>query len=255
MRSSPGAATAGGLCLLAALVWAGALSVDGGPWAPVQSAVLSGGLVVLSTAALVGVVVKNSRWGRRMAGWLAAGELGLAMAIPLSGWWWAGVGAAAATLTLVAGPWLSESGRRRAPTLGPPARAVLLLCVLAGLPVAMAAVSVNGLGGGWAFAALSAAAAGLYAKAVTGSLLVTRFVVPAVAVPAAFTTPWPGWTVVVAGAGVAAWAAWSEDARLAVRPLVDTRPEPVPGPTPLRIRSAGETAGPRPAATRNRDRG
>ncbi|MDE0232753.1 MAG: hypothetical protein OXI56_06590 [bacterium] len=254
MRSSPGAATAGGLCLLAALAWAGAISVGGGPWAPAQSAVLAGGLVALSTAALVGVVMKNSRWGRRMAGWLAAGELGLAMAIPLSGWWWAGVGAAATALTLVAGPWLSESGRRRAPTLGPPARAVLLLCVLAGLPVAIAAVSVNGLGGGWALAALSAAAAGLYAKAVAGSLLVTRFVVPAVAVPAAFTTPWPGWTVVVAGAGVAAWAAWSEDARLAVRPLVDTRPDPVPGPTPLRIRSARETARPRPAATPNRDR-
>ena len=253
MKSSPAAATAGGLCLLAALVWAGAISVGGIPWAPVQSAVLAAGLVVLSTTALVGVVVKNSRWGRRIAGGLAAGELGLAMAIPVSGWWWVGVGTAAATLTLVAGPWLAESGRRRAATLGPPARAVLLLCVLAVLPVALAAVSVNGLGGGWAFAALSAAAAAIYAKAVTGALLLTRFVVPAAALPAALATPWPGWTVIVAGAVVAAWAAWSEDARLAVRPLVDTRPEPVPGPTPLRIRSAGETTGSRPAAEPNRD--
>ncbi len=253
MTPSPAAATAGGLCLLAALVWAGAISAGGGPWEPVQSAVLAAGLVVLSTAALVGVVVKNSRWGRRMAGGLAAGELGLAMAISLSGWWWVGVGTAAATLTLAVGPWLAESGRRRAPTLGPPARAVLLLCVLAGLPVALAAVSVNGLGGGWAFAALSAATAAIYAKAVAGSLLITRFVVPAVALPAAVTTPWPGWTVIVAGGGLAAWAAWSEDARLAVRPLVDTRPEPVPGPTPLRIRSARETTGSRPAVERNRD--
>lgn len=254
MKSSPAAATAGGLCLLAALVWAGAISVGGGPWEPVQSAVLAAGLVVLSTASLVGIVVKNSRWGRRLAGGVAAGELSLAVAIPLSGWWWAGVGAAAATLTMVAGPWLAESGRRRAPTLGPPARSALLLCVLAGLPVVLAGVSVNGLGGGWVFAALSAAAAAIYAKAVAGSLLVTRFVVPAVALPAALTTPWPGWTVIVVGAGVAAWAAWSEDARLAVRPLVDTRPEPVPGPTPLRIRSARETAG-SPPAERSRDQG
>ena len=253
MRSSPAAAVAGGLCLLAALVWVGAIFAGGGPWAPVQSAVLAAGLMVLSTAALVGVVVKNSRWGPRMAGGLAAGKLGLAMTIPLSGWWWVGVGTAAATLILVAGPWLAESGRRRAPTLGPPARAVLLLCVLAGLPVALAAVSVNGLGGGWAFATLSSVAAAIYAKAVRGSLLVTRFVVPAAALPAAFTTPWPGWIVIVAGAGVAAWAAWSEGARLAVRPLVDTRTEPVPGPTPLRIKSAGETTGSRPAAERNRD--
>ncbi|MDE0233412.1 MAG: hypothetical protein OXM62_00210, partial [bacterium] len=130
---------------------------------------------------------------------------------------------------------------------------VLLLCVLAGLPVVLAAVSVDGLGGGWVFAAFSAAAAAIYAKAVPGSLLVTRFVVPAVALPAALTTPWPGWPVIVAGAGVAAWAAWSEDARLAVRPLVDARPEPVPGPTPLRIRSATDAAGSRPAAERNRD--
>ena len=253
MKSSPASAIAGGFCLLAALVWAGAISMGGGPWEPVQSAVLAAGLVMLSTAALVGVVVKNSRWGRRMAGGLAAGELGLATAIPLSGWWWVGVGAAAATLTLMAGPWLAESERRRAPTLGPPARAVLLLCVLAGLPVALAAVSVNGLGGGWVFAALSAAAAALYAKAVAGSLVVTRFIVPAVALAASVTTPWPGWTVIVAGAGVVAWAAWSEDARLAVRPLVDTRPEPVPGPTPLRIRSATDAGGSRPAPERNRD--
>ncbi|MDE0234447.1 MAG: hypothetical protein OXM62_05525, partial [bacterium] len=141
MNSSPAAATAGGLCLLAALAWAGAISVGGGPWEPVQSAALAAGLVALSTAALVGVVVKNSRWGRRMAGGLAAGELGLATAIPLSGWWWVGLGMAAATLTLVAGPWLAESGRRRTPTLGPPGRSVLLLCVLAGLPVVLAAVS------------------------------------------------------------------------------------------------------------------
>ena len=255
MKPSPPAAPAGGLCLLTALAWAGAISVGGGPWEPVQSAVLAAGLVALSTAALVGVVVKNSRWGRRMAGGLAAGELGLAMAIPLSGWWWVGVGTAGATLTLVAGPWLAESARRRAPTLGPPARAVLLLCVLAGLPVALAAVSVNGLGGGWAFAALSAGAAAIYAKAVAGSLLVTRFVVPVAALPAAFTTPWPGWTVIAAGAGVAAWAAWSEDARLAARPLVDTRPGPVPGPTPLRIRSARETAGSRPAVERRENQG
>ena len=254
MKSSPAAATAGGLCLLTALVWAGAISMGGGPWEPVQSAVLAAGLVALSTAALAGMVVKNSRWGRRMAGGLAAGELCLAMAIPLSGWWWAGVGLAAATLTLVAGPWLAESGRRRAPTLGPPGRSVLLLCVLGGLPVVLAAVSVNGLGGGWVFAALSVAAAAIYGKAVTGSLLVARFVVPAVALPTAVTTPWPGWTVIMAGAMVAAWAAWSEGARLAVRPLVDTLPEPVPGPTPLRIRSASDDTGSRPASERNQDR-
>ena len=240
---------------MSALVWAGAISLGGGPWEPVQSAVLAAGLVVLSTAALVGVVVKNSRWGRRMAGGLAAGELGLATLIPLSGWWWVGVGIAAATLALASGPWLAEQERNRTPSLGPPGRAVLLLCVLAGLPVALAAVSVNGLGGGWAMAALSAAAAALYAKAVAGSLLITRFVVPAAALPAALTTPWPGWTVIVTGAGVAAWAAWSKEARLAVRPLVDARPDPAPGPTPLRIRSAGETARSRPPAERTEDQG
>lgn len=255
MKSSPAAATAGGLCQVSGLVWAGAISLSEGTWEPVQSAVLAAGLVVLSTAALVGVVVKNSRWGRRMAGGLAAGELGLATLISLSGWWWVGVGMAAATLALAAGPWLAERERHRTPSLGPPGRAVLLLCVLAGLPVALAAVSVNGLGGGWAMAALSAAAAALYAKAVAGSLLITRFVVPAVAVPAALTTPWPGWTVIVTGAGVAAWAAWSTEARLAVRPLVDSRPDPVPGPTPLRIRSAGETARSRPPAERTEDQG
>ncbi|MXX45918.1 MAG: hypothetical protein F4Z41_06895 [Acidimicrobiia bacterium] len=255
MNSSPAAAAGGGLCLPAALAWAGAISAGGGPWEPVQAAILAIGLVALSTAALVGMVVKNSRWGRRMAACLAVGELALAMAIPLSGWWWAGVGLAAATLTLVAGPWLAESGRRRAPTLGPPARSVLLLCILAGLPIVLVAVSVNGLGGGWVFAALSAAAATIYAKAVAGALLFTRFVVPAVALPAAFTTPWPGWTVIVAGAGAAAWAAWSKGARLAVRPLVDTRPEPAPGPTPLRIRSAGDAAGSRSASKRRDDSG
>ena len=242
------------MCLASALLWAGALSTGAGPWDPFQLVVLAAGIVVLATAALVGMVVKGSRWGRRMAGGLALGELGLAMAAPVSGWWWAGVGMAAATLALVTGPWLSEAERRRTATLGPPSRAVLLLCVLAGLPVALAAVSVNGLGGGWGMAAASAAATPFYAKALPGSLLVTRFVIPAAAVGAAFTTPWPGWTVAAGGGCVAAWAAWSKDARLAVQPLVDTRTTPTPAPTPLRIRSASEAAGRRPAAD-NREQG
>lgn len=255
MKPSPAAVSAGGLCLLSALGWAGAIPVGGGPWEPAQSAVLAAGLVVLATAALVGMVVKNSRWGRRMAGALAVGQLGLATAIPPSGWWWLGVVTAGATLALVSGPWLAESGRRRAPSLGPPARSVLLLCVLAGLPVALAAVSINGLGGGWVLAALSAAAAGIYAKALPGSLLVTRFAVPAAAVAVVFSTPWPGWPVALGGGGAAAWAAWSKDARLAVRPLVDACPLPDPGPTPLRIRSAREAGERRAAVDRTEGEG
>ncbi len=245
MKTSPGAATAGGICLTGALLWAGVLSTDGGIWDPVQLVILAGGLVILATAALVGMVVKGSRWGRRMAGGLAVGELGVAMVAPVSGWWWAGVGVAAATLALVSGPWLATTEKRRAPSLGPPSRAVLLLCVLASLPVALAAVSVNGLGGGWGMAAVSAAIAPAYAKALPGSLLAARFAVPAAGVVAAFTTPWPGWTAVVGGGLLAAWAAWSEEARLAVQPLVDTRPDPTPapGPTPLRIKSASELPG------------
>ena len=245
MKTSPGAAAAALLSLAAALLWAGALLAVPGPWGDPQVAVLAGGLVILATVALVGVVVKGARWGRRLAGGLAIGQLGLAMMAPVSAWWWVAVAAAGATLALVGGPWLATSERRRTPQLGPPPRAVLLLCTLACLPVLLAAVAVNGLGGGWALAALSAATAVVYAKAVPGSLFSARFIVPSAAVAAAFTTPWPGWPAVVLGGAVAAWAAWSPESRLAVRPLVADLPDPAPGPTPLTIRSAREAPPPR----------
>ena len=233
------------MCLLSALLWAGAVSSGAGPWDPAQTVVLVGGLVLLATAALVGMVVKGSRWGRQLAAGLAAAELAVAMLAPISGWWWAAVGLSGATLALVGGPWLVTEQGRRAPSLGPPSQAVLLLCVLACVPVALAAVSVNGMGGGWVLAALSAVVALAYAKALPGSLFSARFLIPAVGVATAFATPWPGWTVAVGGSCTAAWAAWSEGARLAVQPLVDTRPTPTPGPTPLRIKSSRETAGTR----------
>ena len=205
--------------------------------------ILSAGLLILACSALVGMVVRGSGWARRLAGGLAVGELGLAMLTPVSPWWWAGVGLAGGTLALVGGPWLRASENGRAARIGPPPRAVLLLCLLACLPVGMAAASINGLGGGWVLVGLSAVTAPAYAKTVPGALFAARFLIPAASVAAAFTTPWPGWTVAAVGGGAATWAAWSEDARLAVRPLVETGPPPAPEPTPLRIRSAA--AGPR----------
>ena len=200
MKTSPGPAAAALLSLVSALLWAGALLAVPGPWSDPQVAMLAGGLLVLATVALVGVVVKGSRWGRRLAGALAIGQLGLAVMASVSAWWWMAVAASGATLALVGGPWLSTAERRRAPQLGPPSRAVLLLCVLACLPVLLAAVAVDGLGGAWALAALSAATAVAYAKALPGSLFSARFIVPSVAVAAAFTTPLAG----LAGGG-AGW--------------------------------------------------
>ena len=239
------------MCLVSALLWAGAVSTSSGPWPPLQVVVVAGGLLILATAALVGMVVKGSRWGRRMAAGLGVGELGLAVMTPISAWWWMAVAVAAATVAVVGGPWLATAERRRAAQLGPPARAVLLLCVLGSLPVVLAGAGVNGMGGGWLLATLSAATVLVYAKALPGSLFAARFLVPASAVAASFTTPWPGWPVAAAGGCLAAWVAWSEEARLAVQPLVDTTPPLTPGPTPLRIRPARETAARRRSGSRS----
>lgn len=242
MKTSPGAATAAVMCLLGAILWAGAISSGSGPWPPAQTLVLAGGLLVLATTALVGIVVKGARWGRRLAAGLAVGELGVAMPAPISAWWWAGIAVAGATLAVVGGPWLATAERHRAAQLGPPRRAVLLLCVLGSVPVALAAASVEGLGGGWILAAASAATGVAYAKALPGSLFAARFVVPATGLAAAFTTPWPGWPVAAGGSFLVAWVAWSEETRLAVQPLGDAAPPPTPRPTPLRIKSAREAA-------------
>ncbi len=248
VMASP-AHSAGGLALLGALLWAGALLVRGGPWDPVQVVVIASGSMLLATAVLAGMVVKGSRWARRGVAGLAAGQLALATVVPISWWWWAGVAVAGAALLVGSGPWLVAIERRRPPSLGPPPRAVALICTLAGAPVVLSAVSINGIGGGWVLAVVSALAAGAYAKALAGSLLAVRFLVPAAGISAVLTTPWPGWAVAAIATCLLVWLGWHEEVRLAVRPLVDPPAPPTPGPTPLRIRSARETArGSPPAA-------
>ena len=244
-------AAAGISCLASALAWAGAIQSAQAPeWTPLQSLALSAGSLILATAALVAMVVRGSRWGRRLAVGLSVGQLGLAILIPISSWWWAGVALAGSTLAIAGGPWTGSFGKGPQARLGPPSQAVLLLCLLACLPVALAAVSVNGLGGGWGLAGLSAGTAAAYAKALPGSLMAARFLMPTASVVAAFTTPWPGWILAIMGGGATTWVAWSSGARLAVRPLVDPGPPPVPEPTPLRIRSASAGLRSRPGEDR-----
>ena len=245
---------AGALCLLSALAWSVPLRGDGRweHWSPIQGLVVTGGLIILATAAVVAMVVRNAGWGRRLAVGLAVGQLGLAMLTTPSPWWWAAVGLSGATLAMAGGPWAKAFGTKRVAHLGPPPRAVLLLCLLACLPVIVAAVSINGLEGGWVLVGLSAVGAAAYAKAWPGALFAARFLIPAASAAAAVTTPWPGWAVALLAGTATTWAAWSKDARLAVQPLTDTAPAPSPSPTPLRIRSASEN---KPAGRPDQRRG
>lgn len=206
---------------LATLSWS-LLVLRSGPWALDSAAVIAASLIVLLAIGLVGMLVASSRWGR----WMVTGVTVLGpvfgVGVPANAWWIATLVVSGLALTALAGTVTSGLVRKLPAADGPTPRVVGFTLALLALPLMVATVSPEGLGTPeWLMIAVASLAAGLYAKAAPFAMVVVRGVVPVLALVAMALSGLPRgllWSAM--GLAVAAFA-WTKEARVAVRPLVE----------------------------------
>jgi hypothetical protein len=185
-----------------------------------RAAVIATTVIVLQAVAVIGMLVGHARWARRLAIGLAVLGLVVVGLGEFDGWWWPGVLSAAVALGGLIGPGMKGTVRDLAPALGPPPQAVVLPLVLMAAPGLVAVTRPDGIDG-WAWLAIGCcwAAAALYAKAGWGGLTAVRALAPLALATSAVGPPVPAVVdLTVAGAVLA--LAWTANARVAIRPLV-----------------------------------
>lgn len=185
-----------------------------------RQAVMATTLVTLVAVAVVGMLIGHARWARRLAIGLAVLGLLAVGAGEVDAWWWPGVMSAAVALAGLIGPGMKGTVRDLAPALGPPPQAVLLPLVLLAAPGLVALTRPDGIDA-WAWLAVGCcwASAALYAKAGWGGLTMVRLVAPtSLAISAVGSALSAAVDLAVAAAVVA--LAWTVNARVAIRPLV-----------------------------------
>lgn len=217
------------LFLLSVLAWAG-LTVTDGPWAGDSAAVVAVDLVVLGSVAVVGILVASARWGRRLAIVVTTIELMLAAAVDIGAAWWPAVALTGVAMALLVGTGLEGVVRKRPNATGPPARAVVLALGLAGVPGIVAAARPGGLGTvDWIAVVGSAVVTVWYARALPAAPEMTRFGIPLIGVVALVGAGVPAGFAALAACAALTGLAWTADARVAARPLVERgRAVPIP---------------------------
>lgn len=228
--------------IAAGVIWGLAVGLERSLWKGWSAVWLGTELVVLTAVSVVGMLVGAARWARRLGIAAAAFSLGTATVSPFAWWWAAGVVAAAVALAGLVGTGMKGLVRERPAAAGPPAQAVVLALLLVATPgiVAAAVTEIDAptavlLGvvlvfGGW------------YAKAAPGALLVVRAGAPLVLAAVGLLLGWPAGTLPGFLALLVGWLAWTQAARVAVRPLVE-RGTAVPIPAELTPKEILDAAG------------
>jgi len=207
--------------LVAGFVWGLRLINAAAPFDGGSGALLGVSLVVAAAVATLGLVVARGRWARRMALGLLAVQAGLAVAMDLAGWGILALAATAASIVLVAGPWLDRFLRRLPPAEPIPPAAMALGLGLVVVPGILAVTSPGGVEEvHWAAALFSLVTAWAFARALRVGLWSARVVVPLLLIAAAAASTLVGALVAVAMAVSAAALAWSAPVNRAVTPLL-----------------------------------
>lgn len=208
--------------LTATVLWSVLAVLEGTPWAPDSAGVLGATLIVLSAAAIVGMLVGASRWARSLGIIVTVAGAGVGIALPFGAWWVVALAASALALFGLAGNATLGVVRKLPAAAGPAPRVVAFTVGLVSLPGLVAVASPSGLDGPeWLVVAGGAVTAGLYAKAAPFALAAVRFGLPTIALGSAVWAGLPSGLLFVAiGLAVAAFG-WTKQARVAVRPLVE----------------------------------
>jgi hypothetical protein len=215
------------LVLAAGSLWTVSLAVDPDPFSGDAAAAVGIGVVVFTLVGVSGILLIRGRWVPRFVVVLLAGFAGLAAAKPLEPWSIAALTATAAGAVAILGPWLRGWFRQRpaagtapwqASALG--AAAVALVPVVgvaspAGLELAHGVLAGTGLFFGWA-----------YVRTHIWALWVLRIATVPVGIAAAVASPALGAAVIAFAVVGITTLAWTREAALAVRPLMDATPGP-----------------------------
>ena len=205
--------------LIAALLWAAALGIDSGPFAPGSVLLIMTGLLALATVGMVGVTVIGGRWAHRTLLLVVAAMLFLAVVRPIDALWMVAlVGTVMAGIALFS-PALIAGLRKLPAASGPPVRAVVLPLLLIGLPYLLGIAAWDNASPGSLIVGLSAPIAALwFARVFPGGLYVVRIIWPALAIGLAFTQSLtPAMVSVVSGVTVAVLA-WHPSVAVAFHP-------------------------------------
>lgn len=214
--------------VLTAAAWAIQLGVSPAPFAPGAAAVLALGIAIFAVVAAAGLLLSRGRWAPRLAIIITVAEISLAVVIE-EFTVWAVVGIIGAVLSLIGllGPWLKGWIRERPSAEGPGPKAMGVAFGALALVPAVALSSPAGLdpahgilGGAGLLLAWG------YTRAQLWALWGIRLVLPILALPALYVSPWPGKILLAAIVGVTVGLSWTREAFLAVSPLMERLPGP-----------------------------
>jgi hypothetical protein len=207
--------------MVAILIWLAAIMIDPGPYHP-NSVLLTGlGWLVLATVATIGLVLVGGRWALRTLVVVLGTTLWVGIAVPLSPWSLAGLGATALGLILLLAPRQHRLVRKLPSAGGPPARSVIVTLGALGLPLALGLIPADANSWVVAVAACGPAAALLYSRTIPGGLAAMRFGLIAASLALAAFMPVPHAIVAVLVSAAITATAWSSDVALAFRPLIE----------------------------------
>ena len=216
------------LFTLSGAAWAIQLGIAPEPFAPGAAAVLALGLVIFVVVADAGLLLSRGRWAPWLAGIITIAMMALAVVIDdITVWAVVGLVAGALTLAGLAGPWLKGWIRERPSAQGPGPKAMGVVFGALTLVPAVALSSPSGLqpahgilGGAGLLLAWG------YARAHLWALWGIRLVLPVLALPALYVSPWPGKILLAGIVGVTVGLSWTRQAFLAVSPLMSRLPGP-----------------------------
>lgn len=199
--------------------WTVVMALDPAPRPAVAVIGIAVSVWTATVASIAGMVVSRSRWARRTALAVTAGQAVLAVIWPVGNWWAAAAVASVGTALAVGGPWLNGIVRSLPAASGPPYRAVLIPLFLiavpfflgvAGSPEMLAPVA-------WLGALLTAF---WFIRVLPGALGVVRVAWPALALSLAWPLGLPTGAVLAACGVILAALSWHGSVTTAVRPLV-----------------------------------
>jgi hypothetical protein len=166
--------------LVASLLWAIALTVDPAQLGSAPASLLSFGLVVDSTVALVGMIVVGGRWAHRLGVGVMAITVIVAVIRPVDPLWVLGVAATAISVVALSAPRLTRVMRKLPSASGPPPRVVAVPLLLLAAPCLLGLTGADATV--WALLTVGLSgpvAAFLYSRVLPGGLLAVRLLWPA----------------------------------------------------------------------------